>query len=556
MWLVEELENSIDIVELVSRYTKLKKAGANYKAHCPFPGHTEKTPSFVVSPAKQLAYCFGCHKWGWALKFVMDIENMEFKDAIQVLASITWKKLEWFDNENYKIKKNIYSLYKDATNYYKKALGNNPEAQKYLYDRWLKKETIIKFEFGFSDSGIALYNYLKEKWYEDNLIKESSIFVNVPQRKDKFIWRIIFPIKNLRWDIVAFTARILNSWEPKYLNSPASKYYDKSEILYGLYEAKKAIVDKDFVIIVEWQMDVIAMQEAWFINTVAVSWTALTDKHLQNLKRLTHKIYICFDWDKAGQKATKLAIENTKNKWFEINIITLPKWKDPDEILKSWKDFNEYIKSALSPIAYYINNSKFEITSIEDKKKLLLELLEIVKNYTDPIERDFYLKEIAEKLDLKENLVWDSFNKIFRKKIKFGYEEEKINKKEFSFEEIAIWYILLDEKNKEFFKKNLIFQKTLIKDLKDLLNWELNIINLPLDKRDEYKAIALQIQIEQETDNETNKQEDLLRITKQTNLENYRKITKELKQKMKDWDDEAFIKYNEIIKKAKEYNLK
>ena len=558
MWIVEELENSVDIVELVSRYTKLKKAGANYKALCPFPGHSEKTPSFVVSPAKQLAYCFGCHKGGGALKFVMDIENCDFKEAVQILGNITWKKIEWFhsDAKEYKIKKNIYSLYKDATNYYKKALENNPEAQKYLFDRGLSKETFKKFEFGFSDSWVSLYNYLKEKWYEDALIKESNIFLDLAKRKDKFIWRIIFPIKNIRWDIVAFTARILNSWEPKYLNSPASKYYDKSQILYWLYEAKKAIIDKDFVIIVEGQMDAISMQEAGFTNTVAVSWTALTDKHLTIIKRLTHKIYLCFDWDQAWEKATKLAIENIKNKGFELKIIKLPNSKDPDDILKSWKDFNEFIKNALSPIAYFIKTSKLDLNSIEDKKRLLKDLLEIIKFYSDAIERDFYLKEVAKYLELSENIVWDSFRKINRNKANFDKKEEETTKKEFSAEQIAIWYILLNDEYKKIFEEKLLFKEYLDNDLKKILEDSKSLETFPLEKKDDYKAISMKIEMELEKDNEENKKQVLEKLIKQINLENYRKIVSDLKQKMLDWDENAFIKYSEIIKKAKEYNLK
>jgi DNA primase len=267
---------------------------------CPFPGHSEKTPSFMVSPPKQLAYCFWCHKWGWAVKFVMDIENCEFKEAIEILGNFTWIQVNTnFDKEKFEAQKNIYSLYKAAVDYYKKALKNYPEVKKYLSDRWLSSEIIEKFHFGYSDSWLELYNYLKNKWFEDSLIEESKIFVDVRNKKDKFINRIIFPIQNLRWDFVAFTARILWNWEPKYINSPASKYYDKSAILYWLFDAKTAITKNDFVIVTEWQMDTISLQAAWFFNTVAVSGTALTEKHLWILKRLTKKIYLCFDWDKA-----------------------------------------------------------------------------------------------------------------------------------------------------------------------------------------------------------------------------------------------------------------
>ena len=553
MSIVEELENSIDIVELVSKYTKLTKSWANYKALCPFPGHNEKTPSFMVSPTKQLAYCFWCHKWWGALKFIMDIENIEFKEAIQILANFAWKKLEWFDFKKEKIKKNIYSLYKDATNYYKQALEKNPEIKKYLFDRWLNNEIINKFNFWYSDSGLALYNYLKEKWYDDKLINDSKIFVDIKNRKDKFIWRIIFPIQNLRWDIVAFTARIVWKWEPKYLNSPTTPWFDKSSILYWLYQAKQEIVKKDFVIIVEWQMDVISMQSKWFINTVWVSGTALTEKHLNIIKRLTNKIYLCFDWDSAWQKATKLAIETAKNKDIEIKIISLPAWKDPDEILNSWEDFEKYIKNALSPIWYYIENSNFDLNSIEDKKRLLKNLVEIIKTFSNPVEQDFYLKELAKKLDLREKIVYDYFNKLRFKRERI----EKTSKKSFSSEDLAIWYLLLDyQKYNKIFNEKIIFKNKLKNELKEALENKLILNNLNLEKQSLYKAITLQLENENSNKNEEQIEKDIEKIIQKINSDSFKKEAEALKEKMNSWDEKAFLEYSKIISLAKKYNIK
>ncbi len=554
MGIVEELENSIDIVELVWRYTKLKKAGANFKAVCPFPGHTEKTPSFMVSPSKQLAYCFWCHKWWWPLKFIMDIENIEFKEAIQILAEHTWKKLEWFNPQENKIQKNMYSLYRDATNYYKQALKNNPTIIKYLYDRWLKNEIIEKFNFWYADSGIWLYNYLKEKGYEDNIIFDSKIFVDIKNRKDKFIWRIIFPIQNLRWDFVAFTARIIWSWEPKYLNSPATPWFDKSSILYWLYQAKSEIVKKDFVIITEWQMDTIAMQSHWFLNTVAVSWTALTEKHLTIIKRLTHKIFLCFDWDQAWAKATKLAIETIKNKDLEVKIIDLEQWKDPDDLLKSGKNFNDYINNALSPIWYYIKKSNFNLNSIEDKKKLLLELLKIIKSFSDPIEKDFYLKEISDKLNITETLIYDAFNRL-----KTDKNREKMNNSTTSFDsqDLAIWYLLLNnEEYNKMIKENIIFKEAIKNDFKLLIKDKNKINDFPLNKKDTYNAISMKIETDNKEKTKEHIKEEILKIVKKINLESYKKITEKLKEKMNSWDNNAFLQYTEIIKTAKKYGIK
>lgn len=556
MSIVEELEAKIDIVDLVWKYTKLKKSWVNYKAICPFPWHTEKSPSFMVSTSKQLAYCFGCHKWWWALKFVMDIENCEFKDAIEILGNITGTKINNdFNKEDYQEKKSLYSLYKDAVNYYKEALKKAPEIKKYLFDRWLNEKTIDDFNFWYSDSWIELYNYLKNKWYNDELIHESTIFVDLKTRKDKFINRIIFPIQNQRWDFVAFTARIISNWEPKYLNSPASKIFDKSSILYWLYNARNSITKLDFVIITEWQMDTIALQNAWFTNTVAISWTALTEKHLTIIKRLTNKIYLCLDDDSAWENATKLCLEILTNKWFEVKIIILEWWKDPDEVIQNGWDFQKLIDKAVSPIGYFIKKSDFDLNSIDEKRKLLAKLLELTKNYSNEIEKDFYLKEISKLLNLNEKLVYDEFNKI-----KFWTHKSsitEIKKVTITSEEIAIWYILLWENNRKILQENLIFEEFLGNDLKKALENPKSFLSLlDLEKKEKYRWLSLEIDENSKLKTNENISETLSKLAKKINTDIYKQITIELKEKINKWDMEALVKYNEIIKKAKINGLK
>lgn len=557
MWISEELESAIDIVELVWKYTSLKKAGVNYKAVCPFPWHSEKTPSFMVSPVKQIAYCFGCHKWGWAIKFIMDIENCEFKEAIEILWGYTWIKVNtWnFNEEKNQTKKNIYSLYKDTVRYYSSALQKYPEVKKYAFERWLNEKVMNDFYFGYSDSWVELYNYLKNKWYDDELIQKSNIFLDLKTRKDKFINRLIFPIQNSRWDFVAFTARVIWTWEPKYLNSPASDLYDKSNILYGLYNARTSITKQDYVIITEWQMDTISLQAAGFFNTVAVSGSALTDKHLTLIKRLTKKIYLCFDWDNAWFKATKAALEKMKNWWFEVKIIVLPKWKDPDDIIQSWKNFQEFIDNAVTPIWYYIKKSDFNINSIEEKKKLLSELLDLVKSYSDNIEKDFYLKEISKLLDISQNIVYDSFNRI-----KFSstlQSNEKPETKKITSEEIVIWYCISNEKNIEFFKKNILFTDWLWKDLKNILeDWIWYINTLELSKKERLRWISLKIETDNIHSNNQHTNEELSKIVDWINRENFKKLVSQLKQDMNSWNSEALLKYTKLISEAKKIGIK
>jgi len=555
MGFIEDLEQSIDIVDLIWRYAKLKKAGVNYKALCPFPGHSEKTASFVVSPAKQIWYCFWCHKWGWPIKFITDMENCEFREAVQILWNITGREIQWFteNKEKIEIKKNLYSLYKDATNYYKSALEKNPEVKKYLMDRWLTWDDIAKFHFWYADSWVWLYNYLKEKWYEDTLISWSQIFIDVKRRKDKFIGRVIFPIQNMRGDFVAFAWRILWKWEPKYLNSPASDIYDKSSILYGLFDARTTITKVDHIIITEWYMDTIALHRAWFYQTVAVSGTALTEKHITIIKRLTHKIYLCFDNDKAWEAATRSSLEMLKNKGLEVKIISLTWGKDPDEFLEGWGDFESLIDSAFSPISYLTQKNKYDLTSIDEKKKFIGEILDIIRNYSDSIEQDMYLKELSR---ASSTPVWVIYE-MFKATKKARQDQENISQvKKISSEDILISYIIDGEDDiSKTVESKILFRdgiwEKLISALQDTSTF---IGKLSLEDKEFYKAVSL---------NESQKwlsgEEPLAHIWKiieQLNKRAYKSLCETYKSQMTQWDNNAFEKYSEIVKIAKQHGVK
>ncbi len=558
MSLYDEIESKIDIVDLVWKYTKLKKNWANYKALCPFPGHNEKTPSFVVSPSKQIWYCFGCHRWGWAIKFIMDIENCTFREAVEILASQLWIKIDWMNPEKEKIMKNVYSLFKDIGTYYQNSLKKYPEIMDYLLKRWLSEESIEKFKLGYSDSGLDLYRYLKDKWYDDEAIEQTNVFLNIRDKKDKFIGRIIFPIKNQRWDTVAFAGRIIDKWEPKYLNSPASTIYDKSNILFALFEAKSEITKKDFIIITEWYMDTISLHQYDFKNAVAVSWTALTDKHIDVIKRLTKKIYLCFDRDNAGKNATKLAIENLKNKEIELKIIKLEDGKDPDEILKKWWNFQKMIDNALSPITYYIRELKadYNLNSIEEKRKFLREILHILKSYNDSIELDFYLKEIAIELDIDKKIVSDEFRNTRLARIDKKEVFKKNESLQITAEDQAIWYILSDISLAEITANKLIFPESSSKNLISVIEeWKDFLNKLALEEKEKYRW--LEIEIERYIDWKTQSKIiiDLEKIIDKINKDTYKKLELELKSKMTSNPD--YIKdYMELLAKWKKHNIK
>ncbi|EKE27791.1 MAG: hypothetical protein ACD_3C00149G0002 [uncultured bacterium (gcode 4)] len=435
MSLSQEIDSKISIVDLASRYLHVKKAWANYKALCPF--HNEKTPSFVISPAKNIAYCFSCHTWWGPVKFLSEIEKIPFWEAVQKLAHEAWIELKTDYYKEHKDNKwDFYELHKVTTAWYHEELlkEDNRSRLKYLRERWLTQETIEKFKLGFSWDPRGLFNKLKEKWFQEKDIIDSWIFISAS--KDKFYWRIVFPISDYTGNVVAFTWRVLDTSLPKYLNSPATKIFDKSSILYWLSLAKSEITKKGYVIIVEWQMDVIALHQAWFTNTVAISWTALTEEQIKLLKRLTKTVYLCLDHDNAWINATFQSLENTINEDIDVNIASFWEAKDPDEYLKSGKDFADVIKNALSPVSFYIREwgKKYDMKSIQGKKTLIKDVFQFLKKMSSRIEVDIHIKEISSMLGISMDVLYEEF-----KNTKVKHPDDREEKTEDKKEKIDIY---------------------------------------------------------------------------------------------------------------------
>ena len=307
-------------------------------------------------------------------------------------------------------------------------------------------------------------------------------------------------------------------------------------------------------------MDTIAMQSKWFTNTVAVSGTALTEKHITIIKRLTKKIYLCFDDDKAWEKATKLALETIKNKDMEVKIITLKGWKDPDEVLQNkWNEaMQQCIDDALTPIGYFIKTSDFNIESIDEKKKLLATLLDMIKSFSDTVEQDIYLKEVASKLGLNQNIIYDKFNRIRFERIKKD-SEDKSEKVAYSSQEMAIGYILNDTKNTFTITEGLIFKTGLSPDLQEIIDNNdpaTFLSNMGLEKKERYKAIAFEIESLAEQKTDENSSWDLDKLISSINKEIYKNNLETLKAKMNAWDDNALLEYSQMLQLAKKHNLK
>ncbi len=448
MSLSQDIESRISILDIVGRYVDMKKAGINYKALCPF--HSEKSPSFIISPQKNIAHCFSCGKWGGPLKFLMEIEKIEFREAIQVLAKEAGVELKTdFQKEKADAGWDIYSLYRTTAEWYHLALykDENKKYLDYLKDREMSDETIKKFQLGCSNSPRDLWFDLKEKWFTPQFLIDSGIFI--AEWRDKFFGRITFPIANSMGHVVAFTGRVLDSALPKYLNSPASHIFDKSSILYGLHLAKQSISKSGEVYIVEGQMDTITLHEAGIENTVGISGTALTVEHIQILKRFTKTIYLCLDSDNAGVKATFASIESLANQDIEVRIIAIPNGKDPDEFIKSGGDFVGLKKDAFSPIGFYLAEwgREYDLDSVIGKKKLIEKCLSFLIPIKSQIEIDMHITEISSKLGVSKDAIFSEYKKwSFARDTRSRYvskekESEEVNKDIFTPSELLAGYI-------------------------------------------------------------------------------------------------------------------
>lgn len=437
---LEEVKRKIDIVELVSSYVTLKKAGANYKGLCPF--HNEKTPSLMVSPEKQIFKCFGCSEGGDVFSFLMKIEGLGFGDALKTLAERAGVKLKPRHFEVLKPgeqpgqKSRLLDLNELAARLYHKILTDHPAAQKardYLDKRGLSHETIREFNLGYAPATWdLLIRFVENRGYSEKDLLTAGLAVRKNQTSggsarsatpggasdqrlsyDRFRERIVFPINNVLGNTVAFTGRLLadKADSPKYLNSSESAVYHKSSIIYGLDKARLAIRQADLAVIVEGNMDVITCYQAGFKNVVAVSGTALTGEMLLILSRYTSNLAFSFDQDSAGQLAMKRAIGLAGELDLNSKIVVLPPgFKDPDEAIKADpKNWEEAVAKSKPALEYLINILTVKLSDINAKKSVMKEILPVIKILKNQTEQEHYLKMLATRLlvteqSLKEEL--------------------------------------------------------------------------------------------------------------------------------------------------------
>ena len=413
--LIEEIRMRNDIVDVISGYVKLQRKGSSYFGLCPF--HNEKSPSFSVSPSKQMYYCFGCGAGGNVFTFLMEYENYSFMEALRVLADragIQLPQQEYSQEakEQADLKATLLEVNKLAAKYYYYQLRreNGAQGMAYLKGRELSEETINRFGLGYSDKfSNDLYCYLKSKNYSDEILRQSGLF-NVDERRgmyDKFWNRVIFPIMDVNNRVIGFGGRVMGDAKPKYLNSPETKIFDKSRNLYGLNIARTS--RKKNLIICEGYMDVISMHQAGFNNAVASLGTALTSQQASLLKRYTDEVLIIYDSDEAGVKAALRAIPMLKTAGLATKVINLKPYKDPDEFIKNMgkEAFQERLDQGMNSFMYELHalEQQYDMKDPQGKTDFFKETARKMLRFEDEIERNNYIQAVADSYRIEpENL--------------------------------------------------------------------------------------------------------------------------------------------------------
>ena len=401
---IEEVRARNDIVDVISQYVTLKKKGANYFGLCPF--HNEKSPSFSVSPGKQMYYCFGCGAGGNVITFIMEYENYSFGEALKYLADragITLPEAE--DSKEARaqrdLKNTLLEINRLAANYFYYQL-KQPQGRpgyEYLKNRRLSDETITHFGLGFANkTPDDLYRYMRSKGYDDSILKETGLFfIEERGARDKFWNRVMFPILDVNNRVIGFGGRVMGDGEPKYLNSPETKLFDKSRNLFGLNFARKS--REKYLLICEGYMDVIAMHQAGFTNAVASLGTAFTAQHALLLKRYTDQAVLTYDSDGAGIRAALRAIPILKEAGISAKVLNMKPYKDPDEFIKNLgrEEFQKRIDEAVNSFLFEISviRSEYNMQDPESKTGFYNAVAKKLLEFPEKLERDNYTEAVA-----------------------------------------------------------------------------------------------------------------------------------------------------------------
>ena len=450
--IIDEVRQTNDIVDIISQYVHLKRSGRNFFGLCPF--HNEKSPSFSVSPDKQIFHCFGCGVGGNVFTFLTKIEGINFIEAVQTLAERSNIQLPTLENRGDSLKEElkakVYKVNEFAANYYHENLYK-PEskiAQEYIKKRKLTNETLKSFQIGFSGKFNELYNALKKQGFEEREILESGLVNKNDNGKyiDRYRNRLMFPICDVRGRVIAFGGRVLDDSKPKYINSPENVVYSKGRHLFGLNVAKKSDVKK--ILIVEGYMDVISLHQRGVKNVVASLGTAMTQQQGWLLRKSSEQIILSFDSDEAGLSAKMRALDILQNMGCDIRILQMEGAKDPDEYIIKYGSarFQTLIEKALSVVEFKVKILKrnLDLNNTNDKIKFLNEIAKLISKIDNTIEKEVYIERIAKSYNISKEAIYAEVNKL----IYAGNKTDKVlqsNTKEVKRVEIEIKDDIIDE---------------------------------------------------------------------------------------------------------------
>jgi len=407
----DEIKQKLSVEEVIGDYLELKRAGRNFKASSPFS--SERTPSFMVSPEKQIWHDFSSNKGGDMFSFIMEVEGVDFREALEILAKKANVDLTSFhkkgDGERTKLKKRMQLATSDAVLYYHLCLSKYAPALNYIKtDRHFTSQTIRTWQLGYSpEDGTSLYHFLKKRGYTEKELSSAGL---ITKRRgswsDMFRGRIMIPLSDGQGNTVGFTARLLKKDDnaPKYFNTPQTMLYDKGRQVFGLHHAKEAVRKLDMAVIVEGNLDVIASHQADVRNVVAAAGTAMTADHLRSLSRLSLNVRLAFDADNAGLNATERAIAIAQTVGVDLKVVTMPDGiKDPDELIQSdAKMWNKQIEQASDAVTWILHRyeSQYDKSSAEGKRQLSGKALEVISGLKDPVEREHHIRSLAKNLDI------------------------------------------------------------------------------------------------------------------------------------------------------------
>jgi len=467
--IAQQVKEKIDVVDFLSKYLKLTPAGKNFRAICPF--HKEKTPSLMVSPDKQIWHCFGCGSGGDVIKFLMLYENLEFFDALKVLAEKAGMNLDVLGGRDFKTYDVIYKVMESAKEFYRANLYKSDEVKDYLKDRGLKGETVKEFELGVAlDESDAISRHLLKKGFSITDIEKAGLVFKTERGTywDRFRGRLMFPLYNHVGKVVAFTGRLLpgrdDSKTGKYVNSPETPIFQKSKILYGFHKTKNDIREAKSAILVEGQMDFLMMWQDGVKNVVATSGTALTPEHLKTLKKLTDDLVLSFDSDAAGQAAAERSIDLASSLDFMVKLLIIedPKLKPGSEnsaapltagnsegsrVSTSWKDPADVVKERPGAIAELLKNAKLameyyiykyiikngEILDLKKNKQNLKIVLSKIKNLASSIEKNHWIKQLSNISKINESALMEEMENIKESQTQNAAKEDQLEESETEF---------------------------------------------------------------------------------------------------------------------------